>query len=535
MNVRTTVVIYVLITGSLLTSIFLGFFPTTFIEGSGLTLFKIISEYIISVILVASILFLWKYREKFDNYILYLLITSISLTVFAELAFTFYVSVYGLSNSIGHFFKIIAFYLIYLALIQVNLKQPYRLLFRKLTESNKELETKSQELKKEKFETEKKAERFAKMKTATINALRDMKESRDALVISEKKILEEKNFSDGIINSLPGVFYLFDSNGKYLKWNNNFEKITKYSTDEISKIKPDQFFLGKDKEKVKEAIRATFEKGQAVVEAEIVSKDGEKTPFYLTGVRIVRGEKSYIVGVGLDLSKVKKTEKALQDSEESLGFVTMISHQLRTPVSAAQGALEAIRDDVKTEEIQDAFDKINNLNDIIGTMLFYIENKGKTQERGKEEEKVDIVKTINEQMSLLEDIIENKKIVLRQALLSEAMVSGKQVILNRIVYSILHNAIMYNKEHGNIDISLKEEKDSIVLEVGDTGYGIPEKEQNKVFTEYFRATNASLGLNEGSGLSLYLTAIMMKLLGGKITFKSTEDSGSTFTLRFPAN
>jgi signal transduction histidine kinase len=107
-------------------------FPDCFIEGSGLTLFKKTSEYIISLILAASIAALWKRRSEFERDVLRLITASIVLTIGAELAFTFYVSVYGLSNFVGHYLKIISFYLIYKAIIETGFMKPYKLLFRDL-------------------------------------------------------------------------------------------------------------------------------------------------------------------------------------------------------------------------------------------------------------------------------------------------------------------------------------------------------------------------------------------------------------------
>jgi len=129
---KLTSLIYFIITSFIFVSIFyLRIFPDAFIVDSGLTQFKIISEYIISIILIGSIVFLWEYKEKFDKIIFYLIISSIIFTIFAELAFTFYVSVFGLSNLVGHFFKIISFYLIYKAIIQIGLMNPYSLLSKK--------------------------------------------------------------------------------------------------------------------------------------------------------------------------------------------------------------------------------------------------------------------------------------------------------------------------------------------------------------------------------------------------------------------
>ncbi len=114
-------------------------FPSCFIEGSGLTPFKKISEYIISLILAAAIFFLLKRKEKFDRRVLQWLVISILLTIVSELAFTFYISAYGLSNLIGHIFKIISFYFIYQAIIVTGLTKPHELLFRNLQESEEKL------------------------------------------------------------------------------------------------------------------------------------------------------------------------------------------------------------------------------------------------------------------------------------------------------------------------------------------------------------------------------------------------------------
>jgi len=121
-------------------------FPICFVEGAGLTPFKKTSEYIISLILLASIAMLFKRRRDLDVSVLRLLITSILLTTVSELAFTFYIHVYGLSNLIGHYLKIISFYLIYKAIIETGLARPYALLFRDVKQSEEALKRARDEL-----------------------------------------------------------------------------------------------------------------------------------------------------------------------------------------------------------------------------------------------------------------------------------------------------------------------------------------------------------------------------------------------------
>jgi signal transduction histidine kinase len=138
---------YTLVTGLLLGSIFYWrVFPDCYIAGVGLTPFKKISEYAISLILLASIALLIRRRAEFDPGVLRLLVLSIAATVGAELAFTSYVSVYDGSNLVGHLFKLVSYYLIYRAIIVTGLVRPYDLLFRNLKQSEEALRQQACEL-----------------------------------------------------------------------------------------------------------------------------------------------------------------------------------------------------------------------------------------------------------------------------------------------------------------------------------------------------------------------------------------------------
>jgi PAS domain S-box-containing protein len=128
--------VYILAFTLLMLSLFLWeVFPACFVEGMGLTPFKKTSEYVISVILLASMMILLKRREDFEPRVLRMLVASILITIGSELAFTFYVHAYGLSNLVGHFLKTLSFYLIYRAIIQTGLARPYEVLFRNLKKS----------------------------------------------------------------------------------------------------------------------------------------------------------------------------------------------------------------------------------------------------------------------------------------------------------------------------------------------------------------------------------------------------------------
>lgn len=141
---------------------------------------------------------------------------------------------------------------------------------------------------------------------------RDITEQKRAGI----QLLKEKELSDSIVNSLPGIFYLFDSNGKFLRWNKQFEIVSGYSSEEISQMTPDMFFEGEEKIYIRERIMQVFTQGVSDAEASFVSKTGNRIPHYLSGILTTYDEIPCLIGTGIDISERKKAEKELYDSEQ---------------------------------------------------------------------------------------------------------------------------------------------------------------------------------------------------------------------------
>lgn len=140
LNYRLAAGLYAAVSVVALLAIFVWrIFPDAFIEGTGLTAFKVTSEYIISAILLAALFLVYRRKEFFDAGVLRLIAASILVTIASEMALTLYTDPYGSSNLIGHFLKIVAFYFVYRALIETGLTRPYSLLFRNLKLSEEAL------------------------------------------------------------------------------------------------------------------------------------------------------------------------------------------------------------------------------------------------------------------------------------------------------------------------------------------------------------------------------------------------------------
>ena len=135
---------------------------------------------------------------------------------------------------------------------------------------------------------------------------------------ADEELLQEKSFSEATINSLPGVFYLIDTKGRFVKWNKNLETETEYSAEEISKMSPIDLFSKKDRPFIQKKIERVFEEGRDTVEINAISKSGRVVPYYLTGSRITLNNNTYLAGVGIEISERKRMEEEVRESEERL-------------------------------------------------------------------------------------------------------------------------------------------------------------------------------------------------------------------------
>jgi len=155
---------------------------------------------------------------------------------------------------------------------------------------------------------------------------------------AEESLQKEKGFSDSLVNSLPGVFYLFDEKKlRFHRWNQNFENVTGYSSSEIAGMSPLDLFDEYEGVRVAERIGQVFEKGYSTVEAAFLTKKGDRIPYFLTGHALKIEEETYLIGMGIDISERKHAEKqrdrlisdlqkALSEVKTLRGFLPICAH-----------------------------------------------------------------------------------------------------------------------------------------------------------------------------------------------------------------
>ncbi len=284
---------YVSATTFLLGSIFYwNLFPVCFIEGTGLTPFKKISEYTISLILLTSIVILLKMRRDLDVSILRLLIASIGLTIASELAFTLYVHAYGIANMIGHYLKIVSVYLIYRAIIETGLARPYALLFKNLKQS-------------------------------------------------EEALRKERDFTSAVLSTAGALVVVLDRGGRIVRFNRACEQLTGYSFEEVrGKCFWDLFLIPEEVEPVK-AVFAELRSGRFPQEHENywVARDGRRHLIIWSTTALLDhdGSVEYVIKTGIDITERKRAEaqiiRAKQEWERTFDavpdLITILDNEYR--------------------------------------------------------------------------------------------------------------------------------------------------------------------------------------------------------------
>lgn len=160
----------------------------------------------------------------------------------------------------------------------------------------------------------------------------------------EERIEKEKKFSESLIHSLPGIMYVFDQSGRFLRWNKNVEIISGYTSEQVERMTPLDFIAVEDRPRVEESINRVFSLGSSNVEGGFQTSTGAVIPYLFTGYRLVQDGRNFLVGIGLDISArvgmEKEKEELIKELEATLSQVKQLSGLL--PICAE---CKKIRDD----------------------------------------------------------------------------------------------------------------------------------------------------------------------------------------------
>ncbi|MCA9354816.1 MAG: PAS domain S-box protein [Candidatus Kaiserbacteria bacterium] len=242
-------------------------------------------------------------------------------------------------------------------------------------------------------------------------------------------------------------------------------------------------------------------------------------------------------GLGLmtlvDITKQKKAEDAKSE------FVSLASHQLRTPIAGMKWSAELLQMDNPDSLSERQHKYINRLLVSVHRMALLVDDFLRVSrfELGTfqpEFSTVDLAEIFEDVMSEQESRVKQKKLTVKQ-FFDESIpkVITDPNLIRMIVTNLYSNAVKYTRDSGTVHIGFGRKGESFVITVADNGMGIPAEDQDGIFTKLFRASNAVRNVPDGTGLGLYIVREAVAVLKGQVSFTTTENIGTTFEVVLP--
>ncbi|MGA3006451.1 MAG: ATP-binding protein [Opitutaceae bacterium] len=262
--------------------------------------------------------------------------------------------------------------------------------------------------------------------------------------------------------------------------------------------------------------------------AEVITQHNlsERLPVAFTGDELER------LSVSLN-HMISRLENALQNSKR---FVADASHELRTPLTILRGELENLAQDSDLalplrERLGSLLEEVERLSKIV-ERLFALSrlDAGEAQAESVQFDLAKLAATTAEQMALL---AEDKKIAVTCDARQPVPVKGDQARLKQVVVNLLDNAIKYTPDGGTVHLKVAAAHHHAVVEISDTGIGIPSGALPHIFERFYRVDQARSRQPDGAGLGLAIVHSICQAHGGKVTAESVLGKGSRFRVSLP--
>ena len=480
-------------------AVWYGLLPATFIDGIGLTPFKVGSEYAIVGLLLIGLALLWRVRQEFSRDVFWLVSGSLLLAIATEICFIHYVSFYDYINELGHYFRLLSVVLAFLAIVVTGVRRPSELLFRQVIEKEHEL-----------------------------------------TVINER--LER---SEGRLNQAQAVAEVgswhFELPSGNLSWSDEAYRIFGVLIgtplvlgDFVGRVHPD------DRDDVMNAWAAAVDGAPYDIEHRIVV--GEQIKWVRECAEIHFGpEGQAVAGVGSvqDITVRKQAELAAHSANLAKSvFLANMSHEIRTPINVIIGLSHLLRRDVTHPEHRVRLDQISDTSDhlleIINNVLDF--SKIEAHRLVLEQRDFSLEAMVQKVLRMVEGQAHEKGLMLTTAIgpaLLGLWFTGDALRLAQALINLCGNAVKFT-DQGSIDLSItvlskQDENVTLRFAVEDTGIGISKEEQARLFRPFIQADHSSTRERGGTGLGLAISQSLIDMMGGTITVESTPGTGSRFS------
>lgn len=496
LNSYITFLIYTLVTIVLIASIFYyKIFPVCFVDGIGQTQFKIVSEYIICFILFADAILIWKNKSIYHDRVYQYLLWSVAATIVSEFSFTLYLNVYDYLNLIGHYFKLLSFYLIYKAIIKTGLTEPYEI-------SRKELDERKKALKKYKF------------------------------------------LFDSIDEGFCIINVIHDPTGRPVD----------YCFIEVNPAFAHQTGLQNAEGKLISDLAPDFDKN-VLVKYSQVALTGEPIRFISESKALDRWCNLYAFkieqeddsNIALLISDITEEVIEKQQMENSIKMqdeiFTNISHELKTPLNVIFSTIQLLEMYSKSDSLDAIKIKFSRSIDIMKQNCYrftkLINNivdlskmdSGFIKLNLKNENIVGVAEDIV--LSVSEFIREKELNIIFSTNIEEKVIAFDPDQIERVLLNLISNAVKFSNRKDAIYVSVMDQGDMVEISVKDTGIGIEKKHLELIFERFYQVDKTLSRNAEGTGIGLSLVKSIIEMHGGHVNIESEPGKGTTFKVSLP--
>jgi PAS domain S-box-containing protein len=385
----------------------------------------------------------------------------------------------------------------------------------------------------EKNELQKKIIESDNSKKAMMNVLEDV----EAEEFKNEKLAKELIKFELAVNQSSDQIVMTDVEGNIVYANQAVENITGYKPSEVIGLKPGDLWGGQMGPEFYTNFWKQLSVNKKMFKGEFSNKKktGEMYIAESTVIPILddNGEVNFYMGVERDITKAKEIDRMKSE------FISIASHQLRTPLSAMKWYLEMILNGDAgklTPQLKDFIQNINSSNERMIDLVNSLLNVSRI-ESGRliiEPKPTEINKLISDIKSEIDVKVREKDMKLLISIedkLPKIVLDGR--LIRNVIMNLLTNAIKYSPVKTSININIKKDDTDFLFEVIDHGYGIPKTDTDKVFTKFYRGSNIVKFVTDGNGIGLYLVKAIIEASGGQIGFNSIINKGTTFWFKLP--
>ena len=374
------------------------------------------------------------------------------------------------------------------------------------------------------------------------NNLETLVKERTEQLAEEKELLAVTlcSMSDGVI--------AVDIQKRIILFNKVAENLTKWKCHEVQGKIVDEVFHPID-EKTKNPVESPIDKVLSSRQTEtgsdrdaLIARDGGECPISATAAPICKNDGTMlgIVMVLRDVSREREIDRMKTD------FISSVTHELRTPLTSIKAYITTIlRDPDMPEQTKHEFlTIIDEESDLLKNLIEAILEVSRIESGAVRfsREPVDITAVIEQVLSAVRQLADSKNIQLKTDIAQHlGVLQGDEGKIQSMVMNLVNNAIKFTPENGRVTISARrqarlpdEQGQELIINVSDTGLGVPKEELPKIFNRFYRVHRPGKQIR-GTGLGLAIVKEIVNIHGGRIEVESELDRGSTFTVFLPLN